>query len=356
MPTVRSADPEAYSGSLQAAIEAGLAGRRVAHLAEGASTLTRAYRSGEAFETPALSSKKEAAVYAAYRMPATAAAVGAALRQARASLPDWNPASVIDLGAGTGGSAWAVGHELESVRTATLLEQSAEAIALGRTILAGANRDVLSRADWRRWVLPATAKEASSPLPGTDLAIAAYVLGELRPAQQAELVRLAAAAAPAVILIEPGSLAGHRRVLAARDQLMAAGFTVVAPCPHQLRCPLDVEGDWCHFAVRVQRSSLHRQVKGATLSYEDEKFSFVAAVRGMPAQLPAARVIQRSQQRKNLVSLALCVQDGSSRTELVTKRHGDAYRLARKAAWGDGWQPVSEAGDAGEGGDAAAPG
>jgi ribosomal protein RSM22 (predicted rRNA methylase) len=342
MPTVRSADPEAYSGSLQAAIEAGLAGRPVAQLAEAASKLTQTYRSGKAFETPVLSSKQEAAVYAAYRMPATAAAVGAALRQTQASLTDWNPASVIDLGAGTGGSAWGVCHELESVRTATLLEQSAEAIALGRTILARADRDVLFRADWRRWVLPTAATKASSPLPGADLAIAAYVLGELRPAQQAELVRLAAAAAPAVVFIEPGSMAGHRRVLAARDQLMAAGFTVVAPCPHQMRCPLDVEGDWCHLAVRVQRSALHRQVKGATLSYEDEKFSFVAAVRDMPAHLPAARIIERPQQRKNLVSLVLCVQDGSSRTQLVTKRYGDTYRLARKAAWGDVWQASAE--------------
>ena len=87
---------------MQAAIEAGLAGRKVAHLADGASKLTQVYRSGEAFEAPALSSKKEAAVYAAYRMPATAAAVGAALRQTLASLPDWNPASVVDLGAGRG--------------------------------------------------------------------------------------------------------------------------------------------------------------------------------------------------------------------------------------------------------------
>src|ERR1700761_2732178 len=135
MPAVRSADLETYGGLLQSAIETGLAGRRGARLAAGAGKLTQAYRSGEAFEAPVLSSKKDAAVYAAYRMPATAAAVAAALRQTRASVPDWSPASVLDIGAGTGGSAWAACHELDSVRSAILLEQSAEAISLGRTIL-----------------------------------------------------------------------------------------------------------------------------------------------------------------------------------------------------------------------------
>jgi ribosomal protein RSM22 (predicted rRNA methylase) len=352
MPAVRSADLETYGGLLQSAIETGLAGRRGAHLAAGAGKLTQAYRSGEAFEAPVLSSKKDAAVYAAYRMPATAAAVAAALRQTQASVPDWNPASVLDIGAGTGGSAWAACHELDSVRSAILLEQSAEAISLGRTILAGASRDALSRADWRKWILPAAAKEATSSLPRTDLAIASYILGELRPGQQAELVRLAAAAASAVVIIEPGSMAGHRRVLAARDQLLAAGFIVAAPCPHQLRCSLDVKDDWCHFAVRVQRSALHRQVKNGTLPYEDEKFSFVAGIRATTARPPAARIIQRPQQRKNLVGLALCLEDGSNETQLVTKRYGGSYRQARKAAWGDGWQPVREAGaetDAGDG-------
>ena len=33
--------------------------------------------------------------------------------------------------------------------------------------------------------------------------------------------------------------------------------------------------NWCHFAVRLARTSLHRDVKGARLGYEDEKYSFL---------------------------------------------------------------------------------
>ena len=157
--------------------------------------------------------------------------------------------------------------------------------------------------------------------------------------QQEQLVDLAVAAAPAVLLVEPGTPAGHRRILAARARLQAAGYAIAAPCPHQLDCPLAVPDDWCHFAVRLQRSALHRQVKGAELSYEDEKFSYVAAVRpelGLP-EWPAGRVVRRPQQRKNLVLLDLCDADGRSVHLPVGKSKGEVYRRARKTAWGDRW-------------------
>jgi ribosomal protein RSM22 (predicted rRNA methylase) len=273
----------------------------------------------------------------------------------RLSLPGWAPSSLIDFGAGTGGSAWAVACDLPSIEAITLLEQSPDAIRLGRAIFAQAESDVLRSATWRPWRLgesdgdsagaPETGGSASG-VPVADLATACYVLGELTPAQQSALTALAAVAAPAVVLLEPGTPAGHRRILAARALLLSAGYQVAAPCPHQLHCPLDVDGDWCHFGARLQRSAMHRQAKGAELAYEDEKFSYVAAIRshaslpgtGLP-DLPAGRVVRRPQQRKGLVMLDLCRSDGSSSRELVGKSKGESYRRARKTAWGDRWGP-----------------
>jgi ribosomal protein RSM22 (predicted rRNA methylase) len=126
-------------------------------------------------------------------------------------------------------------------------------------------------------------------------------------------------------------------VLAARDRLLAAGLRVVAPCPHERPCPL--RRDWCHFSVRINRSALHRRVKGAELGYEDEKFSYVTAVRD-PApttgQVPG-RILRHPLHRKGMVLLRVCTPDGTAISETVSKRQGDRYRAARDLAWGDAW-------------------
>ena len=128
----------AAAGALAVAIQAGLAGAGVPALTAGVQRLMAAYQSGENLAAPALATRTDAAAYAAYRMPATAAADGLALRQARLSLPGWRPATLLDFGAGTGSMAWAAATELPSVDAMILLEQSAAAIGIGRAILAGA--------------------------------------------------------------------------------------------------------------------------------------------------------------------------------------------------------------------------
>jgi ribosomal protein RSM22 (predicted rRNA methylase) len=364
-----------------------MSGSGIPALTAGVQRLMTAYRSGEVPDGPVMATRADAAAYAAYRMPATAAATALALRETSRSLSGWAPASVLDLGAGTGGASWAAAEELASLRTVTLLEQSAEASRLGTAIFAASDSAALRGASWRSWQLPrgagpgeaqgeaevpgsrpaqsetdlpgsrdarggsgpggaagdrrgaglSAAGPAVAALPAADLVISAYVLGELTAHQRVSLVRLAAAAGPAVLLVEPGTPAGHRRILSARQQLIEDGFLVAAPCPHQLDCPLHIEGDWCHFGVRLQRSAVHRQIKGAELSYEDEKFSYVAAIRPPLASphLPAGRIVRRPQQRKGLVLLDLCGRDGASRRELVSKSKGEIYRVARKASWGD---------------------
>jgi ribosomal protein RSM22 (predicted rRNA methylase) len=363
-------------GALAKAIQAGLAGAGAPALTVGVQRLMAAYRSGESLATPALATRTDAAAYAAYRMPATTAAAGLALRQARLSMPGWRPATLLDFGAGTGSMAWAVATELPSVEAMILLEQSAAAIAIGQAILAAAQDGELPVATWRTWRLPVGQREAgrageqsaldqsaaglpsrsdevrvgdrpATDLPTADLATISYVLGELTDAQQAAILALAVRAAPAVMLIEPGTPAGHRRILAARQRLLAAGYLLAAPCPHRSECPLAVAGDWCHFAARLPRSVLHRQVKGVELGYEDEKFSYVAAVRadlagpGAPPEpvLSGDRIVRRPQQRKGLVTLELCRRDGSAGRQLIGKSAGEAYREARKSSWGDRFQP-----------------
>ncbi|AYG83227.1 hypothetical protein DWB77_05423 [Streptomyces hundungensis] len=148
----------------------------------------------------------------------------------------------------------------------------------------------------------------------------------------------AAAATGAVVIVEPGTPDGYARIIEARDRLIAAGLHIAAPCPHSAACPIEPGTDWCHFSARVSRSSLHRQVKGGSLAYEDEKFSYLAATR-FPPEPAAARVIRRPQIRKGQVLLELCTAQEQLRRETVSKRHGTLYRAARDAEWGDSWPP-----------------
>ncbi|HEV7655132.1 MAG TPA: small ribosomal subunit Rsm22 family protein [Mycobacteriales bacterium] len=306
---------------LDAALAAVL-GDGAAELRTSAAALTGAYRSGT-LPGEMLASPTAARAYAAYRMPATFAAVRAALREA----PGLAPRTVVDLGGGTGAALWAAAATFPDLTTATVLDRSADALALGRRL---AEHAPLPATTWTESTL--------TPVPAADLVTVAYLLGELPEPARPALVERAAAAAGAVAIVEPGTPAGHHRILQARNTLLDKGFRVLAPCPHDLRCPWAEGPDWCHFAARLPRSTLHRRVKGGTLGWEDEKFSYVVAVRG-PAEPAGGRIVRHPSQRKGLVQLTVCGTDPGVRPVLVSKRQGPDYKAARDAGWGDPWPP-----------------
>jgi ribosomal protein RSM22 (predicted rRNA methylase) len=278
-----------------------------------------------------LRGREDVVAYAAYRMPATFEAVRTALDAFADAAPDWAPEGHVDVGGGTGAATWAVNATWEGTRPVTVLDWAEPALALGREI-AAANPE-LKAAEWHRSRIG-----AALTIESTDLVTVSYVLGELTDADRAHVVDAAASAAQAVVIIEPGTPDGYTRVIEARDRLTGAGFQVAAPCPHSAGCPIVPGEDWCHFSARVSRSSLHRQVKGGSLPYEDEKFSYVAATRFPPAPA-ASRVVRKPQIRKGQVLLDLCETEPSLRRETVSKRHGLLYKAARDADWGDAWPP-----------------
>ncbi|MFF5917230.1 small ribosomal subunit Rsm22 family protein [Streptomyces flavochromogenes] len=317
--------------SLRAALAGLLDGLPPKQAAQAVDRLIANYRGTTPTDTPVLRDRSDVAAYAAYRMPATFEAVRGALGALREAAPDWEPRTHTDVGGGTGAAGWAVAEawEEQPPRT-TVLDWAEPALALGRELAAGA-LDM----EWR------TARIGGAlRLADTDLVTVSYVLKELTEADRAALVTEAARVAQTVVIVEPGTPDGYERIIAARTLLIEAGFTVAAPCPHSGACPIEPGTDWCHFSARVSRSSLHRKVKGGSLPYEDEKYSYVAATRFPPA--PAtSRITRRPQIRKGLVLLDLCGPDGLTR-DTVTKRHGPLYKQARDVEWGDSWPPEDE--------------
>ncbi|MET8583289.1 small ribosomal subunit Rsm22 family protein [Streptomyces collinus] len=323
--------PASPAEALRGTLAELLAGLPPSQAAGAVERLIAKYRGDTPTHAPILRDRADVAAYAAYRMPATFEAVRSALEAFAQAVPGWTPASHVDVGGGTGAATWAVTETWPGERDVTVLDWAEPALALGREI-AAANPD-LRRARWQRARIG-----TALTLEPADLVTVSYVLNELAEADRAALVDAAAAAGRSVVIVEAGTPAGYARVIEARDRLVAAGFRVAAPCPHSAACPIVPGTDWCHFSARVSRSSLHRQVKGGSLAYEDEKFSYVAATR-LPAAPAPARVVRRPQIRKGQVLLDLCEADERLSRTTVTKRHGGLYRAARDADWGDPWPP-----------------
>lgn len=323
-----------FVSTLHAALADLLDGLPPGRAAQAVDRLIATYRGRTPSSTPILRDRSDVAAYASYRMPATYAAVCAALAEFRDRAGAWAPDSHLDVGGGTGAATWAVADAWdEGTHTSTVLDWSEAALALGRDLAGSAGHEAVRQARWLRAPLGTGAR-----LPEADLITLSYVIGELPDADREAVVAEAARAARgAVLVVEPGTPDGYARVLAARDAFVAAGLHVLAPCPHDEVCPVQAP-DWCHFAARVARTSLHRQVKGGSLPYEDEKFSYVAAAR-FPAGPAPDRVVRHPQIRKGQVLIDLCtVEDGLRRTT-VSKRQGSLYRSARDVAWGDAWPP-----------------
>lgn len=317
-----------YASDLRRALDRVVGSVPERELRAATAGLMARYRSVRPARSPILVSPAQVVAYACYRMPATHAALVSVLSEL--STAGLAPRSLLDLGGGTGSAAWAAAECFGSLETIIVLDQASEALRVGRDLVATAGGQVLAGARFER------ARAGSWPEEHVDLVTVSYVLSELDNVQQGALVSDAMRFGGAVAVVEPGTPDGYRRILAVRTQLLTAGWRLLGPCPHELSCPLR-QGDWCHFATRVERSSQHRRVKGGELSYEDEKFSWVAAVEpGSPAP-PArsGRILRHPLKRKGLVELEVCRPDGTAGREIVSKRAGPSYRAARTVDWGD---------------------
>jgi len=290
--------------------------------------LSERYRAGSGKGAPVVRSTAEVLAYAAYRMPATYAATVAALTALREQRPNWHPRTMFDLGAGLGAGIWAATTVWPGLERITAIDAVGPMITAGQDLARKASHIGLQRAEWLRAdLLVARLTERY------DLVLVGYVLPELPASRVAEVIdRAWNATDGALVVLEPGTPEGYGRVLAAQDLLLAKGGFPLAPCPHLPPCRMP-EGDWCHFSVRLPRSQIHRIAKGATMGYEDEKFSYVAVARA-PAERVYSRILRHPQIRGGHVYLQVCAP-GGPKTIVVSKRDRELFNRARKSSWGD---------------------
>jgi ribosomal protein RSM22 (predicted rRNA methylase) len=311
--------------ALRAALDAKLERLSRSELATRAAAISKTYREGGS--SSAIKSATDALAYALARMPATYAAVSGCLNALREARPDFAPRTLLDAGAGPGTVSWAAGEAFPSLESFALLDANQPLRVLALDLLRESTGfDGLRYEGGDAGVLLDKADAA-------DLVVASYLIGELGEAERRSLSdAMWAKTRDMLVVVEPGTPAGYARIIALRAQLIAARAHVLAPCPHERSCPL-VSPDWCHFSQRLARSRAHKQLKGADVPFEDERFSYVVLTRQPIAERPF-RVLAQPAVGKAGLSAKLCTPDGLTIAK-VPRRDRQAYAEARHWRWGD---------------------
>lgn len=293
-----------------------------------AQTISDTYRAGGS--SSVIRTPDDSLAYALVRMPATYAAVRAALAQTIDIVPDFTPRSLLDVGAGPGTASWAAAEAWPVLESVTLVDSNPRLLDLAREFAGAPGAPQAKLAAVRGGLAEALRETATA-----DVVMASYVLTELAmDAAVKAAAMLWQKTERLLVIVEPGTPDGFKRILAYRDLLLAQGAALIAPCSHDGVCPLSRGERWCHFNARLPRSRDHLLTKGANVPFEDEKFSYLVAGKGFGGIDRGRRILATPRVGKPAISLTLCAPDTPAE---ITIARGDkeAYRAAKRLDWGD---------------------
>lgn len=284
-------------------------------LAEAYTQLSQRYRHSS--NKRGFHSRLETIAYVNARLPATYACVQRCLDE----LPqDYIPSSTLDVGCGPGTATLACLDKFD-LSEIFLMEENKDIINIGQQLLPSGlwfHRNILDQ----------------DSFPVADLVLFSYVLNEIPKILHDTIVdKLWSAAREYLLIITTGTPEGFSQLKSVRKHLIQQGASIIAPCPHALECPM-IEPDWCHFSVRLNRSSQHRNVKGADLAYEDEKFSYLLVGKN-PKLTTYNRVIKFPQHRSGHGAVDLCMSQGMLQKQSYSKSKSDYYKILKSLEWGD---------------------
>ncbi|HUH62622.1 MAG TPA: small ribosomal subunit Rsm22 family protein [Terracidiphilus sp.] len=320
-----------FPPELREAISRMLEGVSRTALGERAQRISELYRGGGG-SAVAIRDEMDALAYVVTRLPATYGAIRQVLQRLQERCAEFRPRNILDLGCGPGTASWASVHAWPEIESIAQVDSNGALLELGRKLARTASAKALRGAD--------QVTDDISWISGTsrtfEFVILSYTLAELAQHQiESALNHAWLRCAGALAIVEPGTPAGYTRILLARDQLRALRARMLAPCPHELACPL-AASDWCHFAQRVSRTRDHIFLKGAELPYEDEKFAYLIVVRE-PLFRPAekSRILARPEINKAGFTSKLCTLEGQCELVSIGRRDAQVFKRARKLVWGD---------------------
>lgn len=284
----------------------GLIKTPIPELIKARAALTERYRTHQDKRMRNLAEKES---YLLTRFPATFAVA----EQVFSKIP-FPYDSLLDVGSGPGTASLAA-LEQNTLKSITCIEQD-------KTLL-----------DWAKALMPqAECKLADftvNHFTPHDVVVFSYSIGEIKDPYPI-IEKGYIAATKALIIIEPGTPYAYQNLMAIRSFLIQKGANIVAPCPHLKPCPL-LGKDWCHFSARVQRTRLHKLLKGADLGYEDEKYSYLIVSK--TPFIGDARIIRPVEKHSGHLKMILCTDEGIQ--DKTFTRSMENYSKLKKFEWGD---------------------
>lgn len=271
-------------------------------------------------------SDKERIAYILARLPSTYAACVDVLKK----LPyDGGITAVLDLGCGPGTGTLAC--LAEGIGTSyTLMENDSSMLSYCRNMVSLHTQNI----DFIQQNLV-----TKTSYPKSDLVMLSYVLGELSPDEQRSVLAKAFDAAEKyLVIISPGTSILFESYLKWRQSLIEKGGIILAPCPSNKTCPMStIPGRWCHFKARVNRTKELKYLKDASMSFEDEPYSYLIISKNAtngPAN-ESYRIIDHPEHRKGHSYFPLCTGDGI--TTVTSSAKDPTYKEKKKLTWGDAY-------------------
>ncbi|CDZ79773.1 Ketopantoate hydroxymethyltransferase [Candidatus Rubidus massiliensis] len=298
------------------------------HLKEARYSLTDRYRERKENHKTFMQSNIERISYLATRMPATYASISSIVSPMQNLEEFITCKSLLDVGAGPGTASWCLANLIE-LKEITLVEKDLELVKLGKSLMKNTKIHILQKATWK------VGNIVQENYNAHDICIASYVLNELSADEQLLLLnKLWLSTNKYLILVEPGTSFGFGNILRARDFLLSNGASILAPCTHSKKCPMQESLKWCHFSTRLQRLEMHRMVKGVNKGFEDEKYSYLILQKNISSYDPLkGRIVGNPQKHSGHLALEIC-RDGHLEKPTITKKHPH-YKQIKKLEWGD---------------------
>lgn len=310
---------------LKEAIENVIIREKYSNIINESQSISRKYRENKGKGEKLVTKQTEAIAYAISRMPATYCVVYSILSKILKN-NNFNIKTVFDVGAGTGSATWAINSLIETQQI-TCLEREKVMRDIGSRLMKEC--ESFKKTEWKEFDI--TKDEINQT---SDLVVTSYVINELKPEDRRNAIKKMWNATNQILLIiEPGTPEGFKHIFEARNILLAENAEIISPCPHNEKCPINPETDWCSFYVRVSRNSIQRQAKNGKLGYEDEKFSYIA-VSKTPIKQENSIILRHPQIAKGYVKVKLCTKNGIEEKR-YSKKDKEMYKKVRKLDAGD---------------------